>query len=95
MALNGIVWKFRTGVAWRDVSERNGSWASLRTRFRRWAGDGTFDRMLQAAQANADAAGDIKWLVSVDSSIVRAHQHAAGARQRGFEARRSDGPAVG
>ncbi|MEV0116897.1 transposase [Streptomyces sp. NPDC050844] len=49
--LDGIVWKFRTGVARRDVPERYGSWASLHTRFRRWAADGTFERMLQAAQA--------------------------------------------
>ncbi|MFE1312435.1 hypothetical protein [Streptomyces sp. NPDC058755] len=39
--------------------------------------------MLQAAQAKADAAGDIDWLTSVDSPIVRAHQHAAGARKGG------------
>ncbi|WP_405862671.1 IS5 family transposase [Streptomyces sp. NBC_00090] len=81
--LNGIVWKFRTGTAWRDVPERYGPWATLHTRFRRWAADGTFDRMLRAAQAKADAAGDIEWLVSVDSTIVRAHQHAAGARKGG------------
>ncbi|WP_392973500.1 IS5 family transposase [Streptomyces sp. LN245] len=78
--LNGIVWKFRTGTAWRDVPERYGPWATLHTRFRRWALDGTFERMLRAAQARADAAGDIDWLVSVDSTVVRAHQHAAGAR---------------
>ncbi|MEU0022015.1 IS5 family transposase [Streptomyces rochei] len=82
--LNGIVWKFRTGTAWRDVPERYGSWATLHTRFRRWAKDGTFERMLRAAQARADAAGDIEWLVSVDSTIVRAHQHAAGARKGGL-----------
>ncbi|CAM5646659.1 hypothetical protein SALBM217S_05716 [Streptomyces griseoloalbus] len=81
--LNGIVWKFRTGTAWRDVPERYGSWATLHTRFRRWAKDGTFERMLRAAQARADAAGDIEWLVSVDSTIVRARQHAAGARKGG------------
>ncbi|MFE6382399.1 IS5 family transposase [Streptomyces roseolus] len=81
--LNGIVWKFRTGTAWRDVPERYGPWATLHTRFRRWAMDGTFDRMLRAAQAKADAAGDIEWLVSVDSTVVRAHQHAAGARKGG------------
>ncbi|QLJ02773.1 transposase [Streptomyces sp. NEAU-sy36] len=75
------MWKFRTGTAWRDVPERYGPWATLRTRFRRWAADGTFDRMLRAAQARADAAGDVEWLVSVDSTIVRAHQHAAGARK--------------
>ncbi|MEU6520979.1 transposase [Streptomyces sp. NPDC046978] len=43
--LNGIVWKFRTGTAWRDVPERYGPWATLHTRFRRWALDGTFERM--------------------------------------------------
>ncbi|CAM5444342.1 transposase [Streptomyces purpurascens] len=44
--LNGIGWKFRTGTAWRDVPERYGPWAILHTRFRRWAADGTFERML-------------------------------------------------
>nr|WP_234899987.1 IS5 family transposase [Streptomyces filamentosus] len=83
MVLNGIVWKFRTGAPWRDVPERYGPWTSLHTRFRRWAADGTFDRILRAAQAKADAAGDIDWTVSVDSTIVRAHQHAAGARKGG------------
>ncbi|MFI0928356.1 IS5 family transposase [Streptomyces sp. NPDC021012] len=82
--LNGIVWKFRTGTAWRDVPDRYGPWATLHTRFRRWAADGTFDRMLRTAQAKADAAGDIDWLVSVDSTVVRAHQHAAGARKGGL-----------
>ncbi|MFF9063123.1 IS5 family transposase [Streptomyces sp. NPDC014882] len=80
--LNGIVWKLRTGSAWRDVPERYGSW-TLYTRFRRWALDGTFTRMSAAVQAEKDAAGDIDWLVSVDSTVARAHQHAAGARKRG------------
>lgn len=79
--LNGIVWKIRSGAPWRDVPARYGSWKSIYTRFRRWALDGTFARMLAAAQADADAAADIDWLVSVDSTIVRAHQHAAGAKR--------------
>jgi transposase len=78
--LNGIVWKVRSGAPWRDVPARYGSWQSIYTRFRRWALDGTFARMLAGALADADAAGDIDWLVSVDSTIVRAHQHAAGAK---------------
>lgn len=90
--LNGIVRKFRTGTAWRDVPERYGPWHTLHTRFRRWALDGTFERMLQAAQARADAAGEIDWLVSVDSTVVRAHQHAAGARKGGTAAPHSDAP---
>ncbi len=85
--LNGIVWKFRTGAPWRDVPERYGSWASLHTRFRRWAADGTFTAMLQALQARADAAGDIDWLVAVDSTIARAHQSAAGAPKGGTTGR--------
>ncbi|WP_428834100.1 IS5 family transposase [Microbispora maris] len=81
--LNGIVWKIRSGAAWRDVPARYGSWQSIYTRFRRWALDGTFTRMLQSLQAEADARGDIDWLVAVDSTIVRAHQHAAGAKKGG------------
>jgi len=78
--LNGIVWKIRSGAPWRDVPARYGSWKSIYTRFRRWALNGTFAKMLAAAQAAADANADIDWLVSVDSTIVRAHQHAAGAK---------------
>ncbi|MFI7188072.1 hypothetical protein ACQ9AR_36625 [Streptomyces lividans] len=74
------------------MPERYGPWATLYTRFCRWAADGTFDRMLRAAQAKADAAGDIEWLVSVDSTVVRAHQHAAGARKGGSVTRPSAGP---
>ncbi len=81
VVLNGIVWKLRTGSAWRDVPERYGSWQTLYTRFRRWALDGTFTRMLKATQAEKDAAGDIDWLVPVDSTIVRAHQHAEGGKR--------------
>lgn len=62
--LNGIVWKFRTGTAWRDVPERYGSWATLHMRFRRWAKDGTFERMLQAVRARVYAAADIDWHVT-------------------------------
>ena len=78
--LNGIVWKIRSGAPWRDVPSRYGSWQSVYTRFRRWALDGTFGRMLAAVHADADAAGDIDWLVSVDSTIVRAHQTATGVK---------------
>jgi hypothetical protein len=48
-----------------------------------WSADGTYGRLVAAAQVRADAAGDIDWLVGVDSSLVRAHQHAAGARGGG------------
>ncbi len=54
------------------MPERYGPWATLHTWFRRWALDGTFPRMLRAAQGRADAAGGIDWLVWVDSTVVRA-----------------------
>ncbi|MFE7909988.1 hypothetical protein ACFU47_34505, partial [Streptomyces albogriseolus] len=53
------------------------------TRFRRYALDGVFTQALQQIQAHADAAGDIDWLVQIDSTIVRAHQHAAGTGRKG------------
>ncbi|MFI5972749.1 transposase [Streptomyces sp. NPDC051452] len=81
-----------TGTARRDVPVRYGPWATLHTRFRRWALDDTFERMLRAALARADATGDIDWLVSVDSTVVRAHQHAAGARIGGSATPHSDAP---
>lgn len=48
----------------------SGSWATLHTRFRRWAENGTFERMLREAQAQADAAGEADWLVSVDTTKI-------------------------
>jgi transposase len=75
--INGMVYKIRTGISWRDLPERYGPWKTVYTRFRRYALDGVFTRALQQMQARADAAGDIDWLVQIDSTIVRAHQHAA------------------
>ncbi|MFD0002594.1 IS5 family transposase [Streptomyces sp. NPDC127178] len=75
--INGMVYKIRTGISWRDLPERYGPWQTLYTRFRRYALAGMFTRALQQIQARADAAGDIDWLVQIDSTIVRAHQHAA------------------
>jgi transposase len=52
-------------------------------RFRRYALDGVFTRALQQIRAPADAAGDIDWLVQIDSTIVRAHQHVAATGPKG------------
>ncbi|MEU4264475.1 IS5 family transposase [Streptomyces sp. NPDC025273] len=81
--INGMVYKIRTGVSWRDLPERYGSWKSVYTRFRRYAIAGVFTRALQQIQAQADAAGDIDWLVQIDSTIIRAHQHAAATGRKG------------
>ncbi|MEU3855158.1 IS5 family transposase [Streptomyces sp. NPDC029554] len=84
--INGMVYKIRTGISWRDLPERYGPWQTVYTRFRRCALDGVFARALQQIQAGADAAGDIDWLVQIDSTIVRAHQHAAATGRKGAPA---------
>ena len=79
--VNGILWKLRTGAPWRDLPEqRYGPWQTCYDRFVRWRRDGTWERLLADAQTKSDAVGEVEWLVSVDSTIARAHQHAAGAR---------------
>lgn len=79
--VNGILFRVRTGVPWRDLPERYGSWKTIYERHRRWSADGTWDRILQSVQADADLAGRIDWsMVGVDSTSCRAHQHAAGAQ---------------
>ncbi|MEV4647382.1 IS5 family transposase [Saccharopolyspora sp. NPDC049357] len=80
--LNGIRWRVRVGARWRDVPERYGHWQSIYQLFRRWQREGVWPWSLSALRAWADQAGLIDWQVSVDSTINRAHQHAAGARRR-------------
>ncbi|MEV3993585.1 IS5 family transposase [Streptomyces sp. NPDC049837] len=81
--INGILFRIRSGVPWRDLPERFGNWKTVYERHRRWSADGTWDRILQAVLADADAEGRIDWsMVSVDSTSCRAHQHAAGAPRR-------------
>ena len=82
--LNGILWILRTGAPWRDLPERYGPVGTVSSRFYRWRTAGVWQRMLDALQAQADAAGLFDWnLHFVDASVVRAHQHAAGARRSG------------
>jgi transposase len=81
--IDGIRWRTRAGVPWRDVPPQYGTWQAVYGLFRRWQRDGTWARILTDLQAIADAAGLITWDVSVDSTTARAHQHAAGARHRG------------
>ncbi|WP_406708172.1 IS5 family transposase [Streptomyces halobius] len=77
--INGIIHRLSTGVQWRELPERFGPWKTVHKRHALWSADGTWERLLQHVQAVADAAGDIDWDVNVDSTSVRAHQHAAGA----------------
>lgn len=82
--IDGIRWRTRTGAPWRDVPPGYGPWQTVYGLFRRWQRNGTWRAILTALQGRADAAGLITWDVSVDSTVARAHQHAAGARKRGI-----------
>lgn len=77
--INGILYRNRTGVPRRDLPARFGKWKAVYDRHRRWSADGTWDNVFAAVLVNADAQGRIDWsMVSVDSTICRSHQHAAG-----------------
>lgn len=81
--LNGILWIQRTGAPWRDLPERYPSFGTCHDRLTRWERSGLWDRLLRALLAEADAQEELDWMVTViDSSVVRAHQHAAGARRK-------------
>ena len=83
--VNGMLWVHRTGALWRDLPRRYGPAGTVTSRFYRWRAAGLWQRVLAGLQAEADARGEVDWdLHFVDATIIRAHQHAAGAgRQPG------------
>ncbi|HLL66703.1 MAG TPA: IS5 family transposase [Micromonosporaceae bacterium] len=90
--IKAILWKVRTGAPWRDLPERYGPWKTAHERLRMWTADGRWDRILAVVVVKDDGLGpledNIALVVSVDSTSVRAHQHAAGApEKRGCAAR--------
>lgn len=74
--VEGVIYRYRCGVAWRDLPGTFGPWKTVWKRHRRFSGDGTWDKILAALLVQADAVQEIGWTVSVDSTINRAHQHA-------------------
>jgi transposase len=85
LVVEAICWRFRTGSPWRDLPAEFGAWQTVWYRFDLWAKDGTLDRVLTVLQGHAHAVAELDWVVSVDSTIARAHQHAAGARREVVE----------
>jgi len=79
--ISGVLFRERTGIPWRDLPARFGNWKTVYQRKRRWALDGTWERIAERLRLDADIA-DPQWTVGIDSSVVRAHQHAAGARHQ-------------
>ena len=77
--IEGAIYRYRTGIAWRDLPSEFGPWQTVWKRHHRFSTDGTWDKVLTALKAQADARGDIDWRLSVDSTIARVHQHGATA----------------
>ena len=79
--VNGVFHRVRAGCPWRDLPERYGPWQTVYERHRRWSADGTWEAILDALRAGCDQDEGAQWAVAIDSTVVRAHQHAAGARR--------------
>ena len=79
--INGIFFRSRSGCPWRDLPEGFGNWKTVYNRHRRWSGDGTWEMILDRLRAGCDEGAGRAWIVAVDATVVRVHQHAAGARR--------------
>ena len=76
--VDAVIWKFRTGVPWRDLPEHSGGWCNTHKRFSRWAESGVWENLFKALADDPD-----NEYAMIDATIVRAHQHSAGARKKG------------
>ena len=76
--VEAVIYKFRAGLPWRDLPERFGGWKNTRKRFSRWAGKGVWENLFKALADDPD-----NEYAMIDASIVRAHQHSAGALKKG------------
>ncbi len=82
LIVNGILWILRTGAPWRDLPQSYGKWSTVASRFYRWRKIGLWERLLTLLQQEADAKGQLDWqLHFVNGTVIRAHQHAAGAKK--------------
>ena len=76
--VNAVVWRFRAGTPWRDIPERFGDGKNIHKRFSRWAAKGVWDKVFKALAGDPD-----NEYAMIDATIVRAHQHSAGALKKG------------
>ena len=75
--VEAVIWKFRSGAPWRDLPERFGAWKNIHTRFSRWAKNGVWENLFKALADDPD-----NEYAMIDATIVRAHQHSAGAQKK-------------
>ena len=84
LLVEAVLFRYRAGIPWRDLPERFGEWKAVHTRFSRWAARGVWARLFERLSADAD-----NEYAMIDSTIVRAHQHAAGAAKKMAKTKRS------
>ena len=82
--VDAVIYRYRAGSPWRDLPERFGAWKAVHTRFSRWAKSGVWRRLFELLAADAD-----NEYAMIDSTIVRAHQHSAGAKKKTAKIKRS------
>ncbi len=75
--VEAVLYRYRAGIAWRDLPARFGAWKAVHTRFSRWAETGVWENVFKQLADDADNEYAI-----LDSTIVRAHQHSAGAQKK-------------
>jgi transposase len=87
--VEAVIYRYRSGVAWRDLPDRFGNWKAVHTRHTHWAEGGVWEKLFKALAGDAD-----NEYAMIDSTIVRAHQHSAGARKRNTVATKPSGAAA-
>jgi transposase len=87
--VDAVLWIGKTGAPWRDIPERFGKWNSVWKRFDRWSAKGVWARVFEVMKDP-----DLEWLI-LDSTVIRAHQHAAGAVKKGAPTRPWDARGAG
>jgi transposase len=88
--VEAVLYRYRAGIPWRDLPERFGPWKVVPTRFSRWAVRGVWKKVFQHWAGDAD-----NEYAMIDSTIVRAHQHSAGAQKKRGKTKPSDAARVG
>ena len=83
--VEAVLWRYRSGSAWRDLPERFGNFRKVHTRFSRWSKAGVWQRIFEDLAHDAD-----NEYAMIDSTIVKAHQHSAGAKKGGPAVKLSD-----
>jgi len=87
--VDAVLYRYRAGIPWRDLPERFGDFRVVHTRFSRWAQSGVWEKLFKRLAVDAD-----NEYALIDSTIVRAHQHSAGARKKGAKTKPSGAAVV-